>query len=90
MAGIAAATGLWPWADWSGYASGNPNVIYPGETVCYGGGTVAQPNTSAVRTYMVQPGDSLWSVFGVDWSRVASVNGLSNPSLIYPGQILRY
>lgn len=90
LSGIAARTGLLPWQSWHGYESGNPNVIYPGETVCYGGGTVAQSNTSAVHTYMVQPGDSLWAVFGADWSRVASVNGLSNPSLIYPGQILRY
>lgn len=84
--GIAARTGLLPWQSWHGYVSGNPAVIYPGETVCYGG--VARPNVA--RTYTVVPGDSLWSVFGSDWARVASLNGLSNPSLIYPGQILRY
>lgn len=90
LSGIAARTGLLPWQSWYGYGSGNPNVINPGETVCYGGGTVVHSNASAARTYTVQPGDSLWAVFGSDWARVASVNGLSNPSLIYPGQILRY
>lgn len=86
LSGIAARTGLLPWQSWHGYGSGNPAVIYPGETVCYGGG--AQSNVA--RTYTVVSGDSLWTVFGSDWARVASLNGLSNPSLIYPGQILRY
>lgn len=86
LSGIAERTGLLPWQSWHGYASGNPAVIYPGETVCYGG--AAQSNVA--RTYTVVSGDSLWSVFGSDWVRVASLNGLSTPSLIYPGQILRY
>lgn len=93
LSGIAAATGLGSWSDWSGYASGDPSLIYPGETVCYGGAGAAQSGAAqsgAARAYTVQPGDSLWAVFGADWSRVASVNGLSNPSLIYPGQILYY
>lgn len=88
LSGIAERKGLLPWQSWYGYGSGNPSVIYPGETVCYGGGVAAQPDVA--RTYMVAFGDNLWSVFGADWARVASLNGLSNPSLIYPGQILRY
>ena len=88
LSGIAARTGLLPWQSWRGYGSGNPAVIYPGETVCYGGNVVTQ--SDATRTYTVVSGDSLWSVFGADWARVASLNGLSNPSLSYPGQILRY
>nr|DAO55175.1 MAG TPA: hypothetical protein [Bacteriophage sp.] len=88
LSGIAARTGLNPWTAWTGYASGNPGVIYPGETVCYRGAAGAQ--TSAARTHTVAAGESLWSIFGADWSRVASLNGLANPSLIYPGQILKY
>lgn len=88
LSGIAEVTSLLPWQSWYGYGSGNPAVIYPGETVCYGGGVAAQPDVTG--TYTVVSGDSLWSVFGGDWARVASLNGLSNPSLIYPGQILRY
>ena len=88
LSGIAERTGLLPWQSWGGYGSGDPALIYPGETVCYGGGVAAQPD--ATRTYTVISGDNLWTVFGGDWARVASLNGLSNPSLIYPGQILRY
>lgn len=88
LSGIAARTGLYPWTVWTGYASGDPGVIYPGETVCYRGVSSAQ--AFAVRTHTVAAGESLWSIFGADWSRVASLNGLANPSLIYPGQILKY
>ena len=88
LSGIAARTGLNPWTAWTGYASGNPSVIYPGETVCYRG--TASVQTSVVRTHTVVAGESLWSIFGADWSRVASLNGLANPSMIYPGQILKY
>lgn len=88
LSGIAERTGLLPWQSWYGYGSGNPAMIYPGETVCYGGDVATQPDT--VRTHTVVSGESLWSIFGSDWARVASLNGLSNPSLIYPGQILRY
>jgi GH25 family lysozyme M1 (1,4-beta-N-acetylmuramidase) len=87
LSGIAARTGLKPWTAWTGYSSGNPGVIYPGEMVCYGGAVVVH---TAERTHTVAAGESLWSIFGVDWSRVASLNGLANPSLIYPGQILKY
>ena len=86
LSGIAERVGLLPWQSWHGYGSGNPAVIYPGETVCYGG--AARPNVA--RTHTVVSGESLWSIFGGDWARVASLNGLSNPNLIYPGQILRY
>lgn len=88
LSGIAARTGLQPWTAWTGYASGDPGLIYPGEIVCYGGS--ASVPESAERTHTVVPGESLWAIFGSDWARVAALNGLSNPSLIYPGQILRY
>lgn len=88
LGGIAARTGLRPWTAWTGYASGDPGLIYPGEIVCYGGS--ASVSESAARTHTVVSGESLWAIFGADWARVAALNGLSNPSLIYPGQILRY
>ena len=88
LSGIAARAGLQPWTAWTGYASGDPGLIYPGEIVCYGGS--ASVPESAARVHVVVSGESLWSIFGADWARVASLNGLSNPSLIYPGQILRY
>lgn len=88
LSGIAARTGLHPWSAWTGYVSGDPGLIYPGETVCYGGSASAPE--SLARVYTVVSGESLWSIFGADWARVAALNGLSNPSLIYPGQVLRY
>ena len=88
LSGIAARTGLAPWTAWGGYASGDPGLIYPGETVCYDGTSNAQAPLN--HTHTVVSGESLWSIFGVDWPRVAALNGLTNPSLIYPGQVLRY
>lgn len=88
LSGIAARAGLQPWTAWTGYASGDPGLIYPGEIVCYGGSVSV--SESAARTHTVVSGESLWAIFGADWARVAALNGLSNPSLIYPGQILRY
>lgn len=87
LSAIAERNGLLPWQSWHGYRSGDPSVIYPGENVCYGGATA---QTGTVRTYTVVVDDNLWSVFGADWARIAALNGLSNPSLIYPGQVLRY
>ena len=93
LSGIAARTGLQPYQAWHGYRSGDPSVIWPGETVCYGGAVPVGSKSRARtvrRTYIVRRGDNLWEVFGGDWKRVASLNGLSNPGLIYPGQVLRY
>ncbi|MGE5593792.1 MAG: L,D-transpeptidase family protein [Betaproteobacteria bacterium] len=49
------------------------------------------PGTSG-RTYVVQPGDSLWSIarrFGTTVDAIAAANNLANPELIYPGDVLR-
>jgi LysM repeat protein len=48
------------------------------------------------KTYTVQPGDSLWKICqkelgnGSKYSDIASLNGLANASLIYPGQVIRF
>lgn len=42
------------------------------------------------RVYVVKSGDTLSGVFGADWPRVAKLNNLANPNMIYPGQELRY
>lgn len=49
------------------------------------------------RTYTVVPGDNLWGIcermYGyADWgnvNNVAAVNGIANPNLIFPGQVLQ-
>lgn len=46
----------------------------------------------ATSTYTVQSGDTLSSIaakFGTNYQALASLNGISNPNLIYVGQVLR-
>lgn len=48
--------------------------------------------SSAVNTYTVRSGDTLSSIaskFGTSYQALASLNGISNPNLIYAGQVLR-
>ncbi len=44
-------------------------------------------------TYTVQPGDNLWSLavkrFKVDLNRLVEANGIRDPQLIHPGQVIR-
>lgn len=43
-------------------------------------------------TYTVKSGDTLSGIaskYGTTWQKLQSLNGLSNPNLIYPGQVLR-
>ena len=52
------------------------------------------PATPAVRTYEVQSGDSLWAIAqnhygdGNRYGEIAAANGIANPDLIHPGQVL--
>ena len=86
------------WSDWSGYRSGNPNVIYAGETVCRQGASAPapaqrpQPAPSASTVYhVVVSGETLSSIaarYGTSWKALQSANGLRNPNVIYVGQRL--
>lgn len=66
-----------------------PNLIYPGQRlILYGNYTSSQNNNY----YTVQKGDTLWSIarrYRTCPKRIARLNGITNPNLIYPGQILR-
>lgn len=47
--------------------------------------------SSQGQTYTVQSGDTLSgiaSAYGTSWQRLADINGLGNPDMIYPGQVL--
>jgi len=47
--------------------------------------------TAQNRTHVVQPGETLGSIairYGVTVDELAFVNGITNPNLIYPGQVL--
>lgn len=45
----------------------------------------------ARKTYTVKSGDTLSGIaaaYGTSWQHLANINGISNPNLIYPGQVL--
>lgn len=48
------------------------------------------------KTYVVKSGDSLWKICkqelndGSRTREIAKLNGISNPNLIYPGQVIRF
>lgn len=78
------------WADWWNVTvpSGNPSVVYPGDTVCHNGGGAA----TVSRTYVVQAGDTLSGIaawLGVSMYSITGY-GSGNMNLIYPGEILYY
>lgn len=88
LSGIAAQYGT----SWQQLASDNgiadPNIIYPGQVLAINGSAPAP----AAQTYMVQPGDTLSgiaSAYGTSWQHLADINGIGNPDMIYPGQVLR-
>ena len=89
LSGIAAKLGVSTGAI-SGYRSGNPNLIYPGEVLKINGGNAAPK--PAGRTYTVVAGDTLGAIaarYGTTYQALAAKNGIANPDLIYPGQVLK-
>lgn len=65
----------------------NPNLIHLGQVLKIDGTA-----TSATQTYTVKSGDSLSSIaekYGTNYQRLAQINGISNPNLIYPGQVIK-
>lgn len=89
LSGIAAKLGVSTSAI-SGYRSGNPNLIYPGEVLKINGGNAAPK--PAGRTYTVVAGDTLGAIAarcGTTYQALAAKNGIANPDLIYPGQVLK-
>lgn len=86
LSGIAAKHGT----TWQALAKlnglDNPNLIYPGQKLKVGG------SAAPARTYTVRSGDTLSgiaSAHGTTWRKLASLNGIDDPNLIYPGQKLR-
>ncbi|SOC40643.1 GH25 family lysozyme [Ureibacillus acetophenoni] len=63
----------------------NPNLIYPGDEL-----RIFIDNSS--QTYVIKSGDTLWKIaqeHGTTVDRLASVNNIKNPNLIYPGVTLK-
>lgn len=90
LSGIAGRIGT----DWQTLARlnslGNPDMIHPGQVLRTPGAGGAAPAPTGL--YTVQSGDNLSTIaskVGSDWQTLARINGLSNPNLIFPGQVLR-
>ena len=65
------------------------NKIYPGQVLKLSGGGKPAPQK---RTYTVVSGDTLSGIaarFGTSWQALAQKNGLANPNIIFPGQVLK-
>ena len=65
----------------------NPDRIYPGQVLIVPG------EAAAYRTYTVAKGDNLSTIaarLGTTVTRLVQLNGIANPNLIYPGQVLKY
>lgn len=68
----------------------NPNYLQVGQVLKVTGQSTSQ---SSGRNCTVQPGDTLGSIaniLGVSVQYLCQVNGISNPNLIYSGQLLYY
>ncbi|MGO3001706.1 MAG: LysM peptidoglycan-binding domain-containing protein [Pseudolactococcus laudensis] len=70
-------------------ALSNPSIIYAGQTLSVTGGQSVATSGNCVVEY----GDTLSSIaaqFGTTVERLVSANGISNPNLIYAGQVLNF
>lgn len=72
----------------------NPSLIRVGQTLTIPGtsGSPTTPPPATGTSYTVQAGDTLYAIanrYGTTVQAIASANGISNPSLIRVGQVLR-
>lgn len=64
----------------------NPNLIYAGQVLKIDG------SAAPAKTYTVQGGDTLSGIaakYNTTYQKLAQINGISNPNVIYPGQVLK-
>lgn len=67
----------------------NVNLIFTGELLYV---PTSNANDISHTLYVVKRGDTLWGIsrrFGVSISKIVMLNRISNPNLIYPGNVLR-
>ena len=66
----------------------NPRLIYAGTTL-----RIIQNNNNSQNTYYtVQRGNTLWGLaqrYNTSVANLVRMNGIRNPNLIYPGQVIR-
>ena len=98
LSGIASRFGTSVEALASRNGISNPDLIDVGQRLVVGGNaapvntTPTAPPAQGSGSYSVQPGDTLSGIasrYGTTVSTLASLNGISNPNLIYVGQTLQ-
>lgn len=70
----------------------NPNIIHPGQVLKINTATNTNTVQNTTKTYTVKSGDTLSGIaakYGTTFQELAKKNGISNPNLIYPGQVLK-
>lgn len=77
-----------------------PYTLYPGQVLQLPGADAGPPpppfegesqSPASDKTYVVQPGDYLYSIaieLGVNWQALAAHNNISYPYIVVPGQVL--
>lgn len=68
----------------------NPNFIVAGQVLKIDG--AGGGSAPAVKTYTVSRGDTLSGIaarYGTSYQAIAAANGIANPNIIFPGQVLR-
>lgn len=89
LSGIAAKFGMSTSALASMNGISNPNLIYVNQVLKVSGNSTT---TSASGTYTVKSGDTLSGIasqYGTTYQALASLNGISSPYVIYPGQVIK-
>ena len=71
----------------------NPNLIYVGQVIKIPtNGSAPSTSSSSAEYYVVKSGDTLSGIaarYGTTYQKLAQMNGIQNPNLIYPGQKIR-
>lgn len=71
----------------------NPNYVTPGQVIKIpAAGTPPPTIPPGEQLYTVKRGDTLGMIaaaYGVSWVQIAEANGVVNPNLIFPGQVLK-
>ena len=69
----------------------DPDLIYVGQVLDLPDAPGDEPAQATTSTHTVATGDSLWAIasrYGMNLDALAVLNGVENPSLIFPGQVL--
>ena len=69
----------------------DPNLIYPGQALIISSDSQAVPPTNPSVIYTVQSGDTLSGIassYDTTWQHLAQINNISDPNLIYVGEVL--